>query len=112
MRTAHLGFLFAILLSSGPAAAGEVATDDYPWLADAAELPPMTTLQSQFDPPKGFTRVSAAEDSFASWLRDLPVRSDRSDVRAYNGERLSRPSAAVVAMDEACATKPLLSAMR
>lgn len=99
MRTRHLGFLLAVLTSSGPAAAAEAAFEDYPWLGDTDELPPMRTLRANFAPPPGYERVEATGDTFAAWLRDLPVRTDRSDVRAYDGRVLSRPSAAVVAMD-------------
>jgi len=99
MRTANVGFLLAILMTAAPAAAGEVAIDEYPWLGDASELPPMTTLEDSFAAPSGYVRVRASEASFSAWLRGLPVRTDRIEVRAYNGEALVRPAAAVVAMD-------------
>lgn len=79
-----------------------VAVDDYPWLpAMAADdpLPPLIRLETRFATPEGFTRVTVASDSYAAWLRGLPVRTDRTHVLAYDGDRLLRPSAAVIALD-------------
>ncbi len=79
-----------------------VVTDDYPWLAAmAAEgpLPPLVRLDSRFPTPAGFTRVTVEPNSYAAWLRGLPVRTDRQHVLAYDGRRLFRPSAAVIALD-------------
>lgn len=76
------------------------ASPTYPWLADAPEAyGPTVPLEARFAPPAGFTRVNAPEGSFAAWLRQLPVRTDRTHVLAYDGRRLLRPSAAVVALD-------------
>lgn len=77
-----------------------VDVDAYPWLADwSGELPPMVPLSARFDPPAGFTREPVDAGGFAAWLRGLPVRTDRVDVRAYDGRRLWRPSAAIIALD-------------
>lgn len=76
----------------------QVEAADYPWLAAMpAPLPPMTTLQSRFAPPKGFQRIEAGEMS--PWLRGLPVRTDRRHVLSFRGDRLGSPSAAVVVLD-------------
>lgn len=93
MRTRHLGFLLAVLLSALPASAG---TDRYPFLGESVTTVP---LHDRFAPPEGYTRVSVAEGTFAALLRGLPLRTDRDDVRAYDGSELDRPAAAVVAMD-------------
>jgi len=85
-----------------PSDAPPVATDDYPWLAAMAvegPLPPLVRLDARFPTPAGFARVIAAPDSYAAWLRGLPVRTDRTHVLAYDGRRLLRPSAAIVALD-------------
>lgn len=79
-----------------------VAVGDYPWLdtmADAGPLPPLIRLDTRFPTPDGFTRVPVEPGSYAAWLRGLPVRTDRTHVLAYDGRRLFRPSAAIVALD-------------
>jgi len=73
---------------------------DYPWTEDLAEpFPTLTTLESRFDVPDGYTRVPVVPGSYEGWLRKLPIRMDRTDVLAYNGKPLARPSAAVVFLD-------------
>jgi len=56
-------------------------------------------IDEQFQPPKGFSRVVVGADDFGTWLRGLPLRQDRSVVKAYDGRDLNSPSAAVVLMD-------------
>lgn len=85
--------------SEPPGAKPTVAVDDYPWLPSMGSLPPLVPLAARFPAPAGFTRVEVAPQSFAAWLRGLPVRTDRTHVLAYDGRRLLRPSAAVVALD-------------
>ncbi len=101
MRTLLPGLLFAVLLSiPATAAADEVSAEDYSWLADMeGELPPVEPLSSRFEVPDGFTRVEVVDGSMEAWLRGLPIRTDRSDVRSYKGDRLRRPAVAVVLMD-------------
>lgn len=82
-----------ILLCAAPAAA-----QSYPWLDDV-ESAPTQRLDAAFAPPEGFTRVQAADDSYASWLRGLPVRTDRKSVLSYTGSPIAAPSAGVVLLD-------------
>ena len=84
----------ATLAQEAPAAA------NYAWLADMeAPLPSTVPLSERFPAPAGFERVEVPTGSFSSWLRDLPVRTDRTQVLSYRGERLARPSAAVLLVD-------------
>lgn len=77
-----------------------LASSTYPWLDYWKGDPPESApLESVFAPPAGFTRVHTEPESFARWLRALPIRADRAFVLAYDGARLSRPSAAVVLLD-------------
>lgn len=72
----------------------------YPWLEDWPAAPPSTvSLEARFPPPAGFTRVSVAPDTFAAWLRTLPLYPHRTQVLAFDGQPLSRPALAVVALD-------------
>ncbi|MCO4771473.1 MAG: hypothetical protein KDA24_15680 [Deltaproteobacteria bacterium] len=70
----------------------------YPWLLEA-EDGPTAPLSDLVAPPRGFARVPASPHSLAGWMRDLPVRTDRTEVHAYDGRELSSPSAHVVALD-------------
>ncbi len=44
------------------------------------------TLQTRFNPPDGFERKAVDENSFASYLRNLPLKPSGSKVKYYNGE--------------------------
>ncbi len=91
-----LGVTFLVCLVPGPARSNGGAS--YPWLADLAEVP-TAPLETVVAVPAGFQRSPANEGSLAHWLRHLPVRTDRTDVRAYDGRRLRSPAAHVIALD-------------
>jgi hypothetical protein len=102
--------VFVILAASQIACAqGPVATPPaqpvfdtsaYHWLAEeSAALPPLAPLQSVFAAPEHADRVPVADDSFGSWLRGLPVRTDRHHVLSYEGRRLAAHSAGVILLD-------------
>ncbi|MFN3201664.1 MAG: DUF4846 domain-containing protein [Bradymonadia bacterium] len=83
---------------SGPRADAAVHVKHYPWLADwSGALPLMVPLESRFPAPSGYTRVKA--EGFGAWLRGLPIRMDRQTVLSHSGDALSRPAAAIVALD-------------
>jgi len=91
-------------VDAGTLARGEPATTlqlkNYPWVTDWPKpLPPLTTLKTHFPVPAGYRRVPAQEQSYAHWLRHLPVRTDRIQVLSYRGRPLQRSSAALVLLD-------------
>ena len=43
------------------------------------------TLQTRFNPPQGFQRKPVVENSFAKYLRNLPLKPAGSKVKYYNG---------------------------
>ncbi len=47
------------------------------------------TIESRFTPPIGFERKSLEENSFAAWLRCLPLKPHGTPVILYNGEKKS-----------------------
>ena len=72
----------------------------YPWLEESAGgSSGITPISTRFGAPASFHRVEASPESFQAWLRGLPLRTDRTEVLAYDGSPLRRPSAAVVLMD-------------
>lgn len=58
-------------------------------------------LATRFEPPKGFTRTAAPPESFASFLRELPLLAGNPDVLLFNGtaKRYQRGHLAVVDID-------------
>lgn len=44
-----------------------------------------TTIDTRFETPKGYTRIHADTTSFASYLRNLPLKPKDALVRYYNG---------------------------
>ena len=90
---------------STPAAPDVAASSAaYPWLATPGLEPkPTDTMRQRFAPPAGFARVPVAPNSFAGWLRDLPLAAPETPVRAYDGRVLHAATdsriAGVVALD-------------
>lgn len=80
-----MGLLALCLVFLGPGLA----------LADVETKP----LSDVVQPPEGWTRVDVEEGSFAAFLRTLPIRQDRTWVKAFDGERLKSPSAHIVNFD-------------
>lgn len=58
-------------------------TYSFPWLKDAVE---QTAIQ-ELETPDGYERVSAAPNTFADWLRNLPLKKDNNVVCLFNGSR-------------------------
>ena len=81
LRTAASSLLLvgAALFIAWPAEATGAA--HYPWLS----APAAGTIDGRIDVPKGFRRRDAPADSFAAWLRGLPVKPGRPQVRLFNG---------------------------
>jgi hypothetical protein len=44
------------------------------------------TLQTRFNPPEGFQRKPVDEDSFANYLRNLPLKPAGTKVKYFNGD--------------------------
>ncbi len=73
-----LGFAFGIALTGF--ADGVEAKYAWPGASEQSE-----TLESRIQPPEGFKRIPANKNSFASWLRGLPLKKKSSPVRLHNG---------------------------
>lgn len=44
-----------------------------------------TTIRTRFNLPEGFQRITTAQNSFAEYLQNLPLKPDGSKVQYYNG---------------------------
>ena len=81
------------VLASWPVRAESPAP--YPWLRTIAE----GTVEARVDPPPGFHRTAVPSESFAAWLRSLPVKPGRPQVRLFNGSLKSNQEAHHVVLD-------------
>ncbi|MGH6816383.1 MAG: DUF4846 domain-containing protein [Hyphomicrobiaceae bacterium] len=89
--------VFLLLLGS-PAADGTQTQTRYPWLS---AVDTAATLEVRVPPPTGFVRLSAPPDSFAMWLRGLPMKPAGAPVKLFDGGDKSRQDvhAAVIDID-------------
>ncbi len=67
--------------------------------AAAAVLCPPNSIAGRIAPPPGFHRVPVVPSSFGSWLRRLPLRPGRPDVRLYDGRSKSNQAAHHAVLD-------------
>lgn len=54
----------------------------YPWPRQYRNA---RKLAQSFQPPRGFRRIAVSPDSFAAWLRGLPMKPPGSKVRLHSG---------------------------
>lgn len=76
----------------------EYSADNYAWTDTYDES---QSLYRRIHPPNGYERVKAAKNSFAWWLRGLPLKVGRPDVLLYNGQKKGNQSAhrAIISID-------------
>jgi hypothetical protein len=71
----------------------------YPWLAPD-EVEGTVRLRHRHSPPEGYERIDVAEDSWADFLRDLPVFPLRTTVYSHDMEVIEgAPAADVASLD-------------
>ena len=70
----------------------------YPWQPTTS---PADTLAARIPPPAGYLREEAASESFGAWLRGLPLKPGRPEVRLFDGRLKNNQDAhfAVVNID-------------
>ncbi|MEL6635779.1 MAG: DUF4846 domain-containing protein [Bacteroidota bacterium] len=74
----------------------------YPWLRERGQLLEVEQcLAQRIAPPAGYVRSEVARNSFADWLRHLPLQAAGAPVRLYDGRMKTRQDvhAAVVDID-------------
>ena len=59
-----------------------IITNKYPWFEENSG---QTNLQEAIEPPTGFIREYCSVNSFADWLRHIPLKPGKPKVYLYNG---------------------------
>ena len=96
------GLLVGLAMAAAPA----LAQQPYVWQSSA----PATqhdTIETRFVPPSGFVRAHADQQSFAAWLRGLPLKSKDAAVMLFNGMPKSRQDVHAAVVDIDTGTKDL-----
>jgi len=91
----HLGALLAISCLHLGTAAAQATPAGYAWPHAEGEA----TLEEQIAPPAGYTRVAVAADSWAAWLRGLPMKPSGSPVLTFTGAKKWRQDVHVAVVD-------------
>jgi hypothetical protein len=63
------------------------------------EIPSGNTIESRFGTPERFDRIAVSENSFAQYLRKLPLKSANTDVLLYNKNKKANQSAHAAVID-------------
>jgi hypothetical protein len=97
LRSLALSLAISAALLPCAALRAQALRDPYPWLGGRTCEP----LSGRFAPPPGYARTAAADGSFASWLRSLPLKPGMPPVLLFDGsEKRNRSAhAAVIDMD-------------
>lgn len=70
--------------------------NSHPWIITSE---PAGNIVTRFNPPTGFSRLDAQPGSYASWLRNLPLKNGNPPVRTYTGEKRWNQSAHCALID-------------
>lgn len=73
--------------TSGNRNTGEIS---FPWLTNYNAA---NAITNRISPPDGFERIAVAENSFAYWLRQLPLKDGKPPVLLYNGSQKGNQNA-------------------
>ena len=76
----------------------------YSWLA---EYSPEQSLINRVTSPAGFQRTIVPENSFADWLRYLPLKPEGTNVMLYNGTKKPNQKAHFAVIDIDTGTRDL-----
>lgn len=77
---------------------------DYLWFG---EREPTATIASKIPPPEGYKRMETPINSFAHWLRHLPLKKKDTPVYLYNGKKKFNQNAHVAVIDIDTGTRDL-----
>jgi Domain of unknown function (4846) len=94
MRRELPALLLVLLLNAVPVSA-MAAAPGYAWQFSPGD----ETFARRIPPPPGFTRSAAAPDSWAAWLRGLPMKPANAPVLIYTGAQKWRQDVHVAVID-------------
>jgi hypothetical protein len=80
------------------------SAEPYPW---PRQRPGGDSLSKRIQPPLGYKRIPAKEESFASWLRGLPLRPPGTPVRLFDGSQKARKEGVFAVVDLDVGSKDL-----
>jgi hypothetical protein len=104
MNSRFKHIVFVILLLSLYAVASSAQSKDYPWLG---KREPINTIVTEIPSPEGYERVEVTAESFASWLRHLPLKKKGTPVSLYNGRKKGNQGAHFAVIDIDTGTRDL-----
>ena len=94
-KTAYIIFFIALLLQACGQNTNQTQTSNQDTLSESKTdtinnkvqiiNPDGETIETRINPPEGFQRIATAENSFAKYLRQLPLKPHDSQVLYYNG---------------------------
>jgi hypothetical protein len=76
----------------------------YLWLG---EKEPTATVETDIPPPEGYERVEVTAESFAYWLRHLPIKKEDTPVYLYDGRKKGNQDAHCAVVDIDTGTRDL-----
>lgn len=76
----------------------------YPWLG---EREPTATIASEISTPEGYERVEVTAESFANWLRNLPLKKKGTSVYLHDGREKGNQRAHFAVVDIDTGTRDL-----
>jgi hypothetical protein len=88
--------VFVILLLSLYTVTSSAQPKAYPWLG---EQEPITTIAAEIPPPEGYERIEVSAESFANWLRHLPLKQKGTPVYLYDGRKKGNQGAHFAVVD-------------
>jgi Domain of unknown function (4846) len=97
-RAQRLAVIAAAALTCAAPIAASAAPPTYAWRSPAAAAP-ADTLAARIAPPPGFERVAVAPESWAAWLRGLPLKPAGAPVLLYTGAPKWRQDVHVAVID-------------
>lgn len=100
------GYLFPLLFFFITCRQKQPAAQTSSGIVETVKPDPVYNSIGEIKTPEGFTRIKAPDNSFAGWLRTVPLKADKA-VYLYNGERKRNQLAQFAVIDIPTGTKDL-----
>lgn len=72
-----------------------IQTQNFPWPNSGTA----SQVHDRFPPPAGFKPIPLPQNSFGTWLRQLPLFTNHTEVRLYDGRKKANQSAHLAVFD-------------